>query len=99
MATHPNYILHILGMLSEYYNTEPTESQVRIYIAFLSDLEPWALKGAAYAWIGRSPFYPKVNELLQTARCIEPPQPDLLLDAGWGDTALRLDWRLAALVG
>jgi hypothetical protein len=71
-------VISVLEMLCEYYNAEPSEAQLRVYMDLLCNLEPWALKEAAYAWICRSPFFPKVSELLQAAREIPPPQPNFL---------------------
>ncbi|MEA3440366.1 MAG: hypothetical protein U9R58_08790, partial [Chloroflexota bacterium] len=41
-------------------------------------LDPHQLEKAAYAWIDRSPFFPRISELRDTAAAIKSPQQDLM---------------------
>jgi hypothetical protein len=66
-------ILSALRKLSAYYGKEPSKEQARVYLQMLAGLEPAALEYAVEAWIKRSPFFPRINELLQTARTYQPP--------------------------
>jgi hypothetical protein len=74
----PSEIVAILELLSEYYNRTLTKPQVRIYVRQLKDLDPHQLEKAAYAWIDRSPFFPRISELRDTAAVIKSPQQDLM---------------------
>lgn len=66
-------ILAALRKLSAYYGKEPTKDQAHIYLELLADLEPAALDFAVQEWLQSSPFFPRLNELLQTARRYQPP--------------------------
>jgi hypothetical protein len=72
MATDTN-ILTTLRKLSTYYGKEPNKEQARIYLELLAEVEPAALDYAAQEWIKGSPFFPRINELLRTARRYQPP--------------------------
>ena len=78
MTSTPDQVLSVLKLLAEYYNHEPTETQASIYLDALSDLDPVPLQESARRWIRRSPFFPKVSDLLQIARQIPSPAPDTL---------------------
>ena len=78
MTSTPDQVLSVLKLLAEYYNHEPTETQASIYLDALSDLDPVPLQESARRWIRRSPFFPKVSDLLQIARQIPSPAPDAL---------------------
>ena len=65
-------IFAALRKLSRYYGKEPTHDQALIYLELLADLEPAALEYAVQEWIKNSPFFPRLNELLQTARRYMP---------------------------
>lgn len=56
-------ILEVLRLLGEYYNRKPSTAQEQVYLRLLGDLEAPALRQAAYLWMAKSPFFPKVNEL------------------------------------
>jgi hypothetical protein len=75
MAT-PSQILFALRNLTAYYGKEPTKEQARFYLEMLAELEPAALEHAVQAWIRRSPFFPRISELLQTAANYRPPPID-----------------------
>ena len=62
-----NEILNTLQILVDYYGKEPTEAQARLYLQTLDDIPADFLTRAALAWIQRSPFFPKVNELRKLA--------------------------------
>ena len=78
MTSTPDQVISVLKLLAEYYNHEPTETQASIYLDALSDLDPVPLQESARRWIRRSPFFPKVSDLLQIARQIPSPAPDAL---------------------
>jgi hypothetical protein len=65
-------IISLLRKLSAYYGKEPSKEQARVYLELLADLEPAALEFAVQEWIKHSPFFPRINELLQTARRYQP---------------------------
>jgi hypothetical protein len=78
MSSSPDQVLAVLSLLTEYYNHEPSEAQANIYLDALSDLDPSVLDDSARLWIHRSPFFPKVSELLEIARSVPAPTPDYL---------------------
>jgi hypothetical protein len=78
MPSSPDQVLAVLSLLAEYYNHEPSEAQANIYLDALSDLDPSVLDDSARLWIHRSPFFPKVSELLEIARSVPAPTPDYL---------------------
>jgi hypothetical protein len=73
-----NQILAALRQLSAYYGKEPSEAQVRVYLDMLNEMDPQVLQHAVRAWIRRSPFFPRVSELLEMERNYKPPALDLL---------------------
>jgi hypothetical protein len=79
MATTHKQVIAVLSKLAAYYSKEPTEEQAIIYLDALSRLEPSVLNESARLWINRSPFFPKVSELLQIAGEIPVlPRDDLV---------------------
>jgi hypothetical protein len=66
-------ILSALRKLAVCYGKEPAKEQVEQYVEMLVDVEPAAVDYAVQAWIKRSPFYPRISELLQTAAKYTPP--------------------------
>ncbi len=66
-------ILSALRKLAACYGKEPAKEQVEMYVEMLKEVEPAALDYAVQAWITRSPFYPRISELLQTAAKYTPP--------------------------
>ena len=95
MTSTPDQVISVLKLLAEYYNHEPTETQASIYLDALSDLDPVPLQESARRWIRRSPFFPKVSDLLNIARTIPKSAPDTLAyrvqaleDAFYEDRAL-----------
>ena len=79
MAT-TTQIFTALHELSEYYGKEPGRDKTKLYLETLSDLDPEALKYAVRAWIKKSPFFPRVNELRQLAYEYQVPLQDELAD-------------------
>ena len=77
MATEKQ-VIHSLKRLAAYYGREPTDEQAEIYVDLLGDLDAWRLRGAVRGWMQKSPFFPKVSELLELAAAIPEPQPDYL---------------------
>lgn len=63
-------ILEQLAMLTEYYDKEPSERQARIYLATLKDIDDQILEAAVLDHIAKSTWFPKVNELRQTAHAV-----------------------------
>ena len=66
-------IINALRLLAACYGKEPAKEQVETYVEMLAEVEPAALDYAVQAWIKRSPFYPRISELLQTAAKYTPP--------------------------
>lgn len=71
-------ILSALRRLSAYYGKEPSKEQARLYLEMLADLQPAALDFAVRSWIRRSPFFPRISELLEAAARYSPPPADPL---------------------
>ena len=69
-------ILSALRRLSAYYGKEPSKEQARLYLEMLAELEPAALEFAVRSWIRRSPFFPRISELLEAAAQYTPPPAD-----------------------
>lgn len=78
MASTPDQVLSVLSMLAEYYGKEPSEAQASLYLDALSDLDHPILQESARQWIRRSPFFPKISDLLEIARDIPAVVPDYL---------------------
>jgi hypothetical protein len=66
-------ILSALRKLTAYYGKGLTKEQVELYVEMLAEVEAAALDYAVQTWITRSPFYPRISELLQTAARYTPP--------------------------
>jgi hypothetical protein len=66
-------IMAALRKLTAYYGKEQTKEQVEFYLEMLAEVEPAALDYAVQTWVKRSQFYPRINELLQTAARYTPP--------------------------
>jgi hypothetical protein len=66
-------ILNSLRKLTAYYGKELTKEQVEVYVEMLAEVETAALDYAVQTWIRRSPFYPRISELLHTAAKYTPP--------------------------
>lgn len=56
-------ILDTLSTLADYFGTEPTDKQLRLYVRALSDLTPDELEHAAAEHIKVNKWFPKVSEL------------------------------------
>jgi hypothetical protein len=66
-------ILKALRRLAVCYAKEPAKEQLEMYVEMLADVGPAAVDYAVQTWIARSPFYPRISELLQTAAKYTPP--------------------------
>jgi hypothetical protein len=67
------HILSTLRKLANYYGKGPTKDQAEMYLEVLAGLEPEVLNYAVRAWIRKSPFFPRISELLQMAARYTPP--------------------------
>ena len=71
-----NKILNILQELADYYSKEPSDAQVQIYLRTIGNYDARILQAAADRWVKKSPFYPKVNELIKLAEEIQQDDPE-----------------------
>lgn len=74
----PDEVFSVLQLLLDYYNYRLTKEALHVYVRMLRSLDGDLLKQAAERWILKSRYFPRVNELWETAREIPPLEVDYL---------------------